>query len=108
MLVHFNVGNTLKLRGTPKASDTKPHNAKAWGGQVNSLGYGKNLKMPQWTIRSQGPKSKCATLTGGYGTGSETRWGWVTLKSDGLRYSPATGESLWVWVTEYKKREPAA
>jgi hypothetical protein len=57
--------------------------------------------MLQWTIRSQGPKSECAMLTG-YGTGSETRWGWV-IADDGLRYSPATGESLGVWVTESKR-----
>jgi hypothetical protein len=41
MLVCRNkAGDTLKLRGTPKASDTKPWTAKAQGGQVNSLGYG--------------------------------------------------------------------
>jgi len=35
------MGDTLKLRETPKASDTKPVTEKA-GGQVNCLGYGKN------------------------------------------------------------------
>jgi hypothetical protein len=51
------VGNTLKLRGTPKASDTKPCQRKCKAARLIASGKVKALKMIQWTIRSQGPKS---------------------------------------------------
>ena len=40
---HFQDGNTVKLREHPKASATK-YNWKQLYGQVNSLGYGKNVE----------------------------------------------------------------
>jgi hypothetical protein len=43
MLVVFFDGNTLKLRGPPKGFTPKPVYSKEAGGQVNSLGYGKNV-----------------------------------------------------------------
>jgi hypothetical protein len=52
----ISTGDTLKLRETPKASNTKPA-SKGAGGQVNSLGYGNSVE-DTWAIRSQAPKSK--------------------------------------------------
>ena len=80
MLVHFNVGDTLKLRGTPKASDTKPCSRKCKVARLIASGKVIALKILQWTIRSQGPFVVRALLAL-HGKGSETRWGWVTYNT---------------------------
>ena len=45
-------GDTVKLRGPPKAATTKSASQDT-GGQGNDLGYGKNVADVQWIIRSQ-------------------------------------------------------
>ena len=67
MLVRLIVGNTLKLRGTPKASDTKPCLRKCKVARLTASGKVTALKMLQWTIRSQVPKvvSRYARITTG-------------------------------------------
>ena len=65
-------------------------------------GMVKELKMLQWTIRSQGPK-ECY-----YSMGQVQRLdGGRSLSNRGLRYSPASSENLQGLVYPMK-REPAA
>ena len=75
-------GDTPKLRGTPKASDTKPV-TKVTGGQVNCLGYGKNSE--DAPMGDPQPSSYRLPVWS-HGEGSETRWEWVGQRSTGQKH----------------------
>ena len=83
-------GDTLKLRGTPKAPGYQAAGRKA---AVARLAASGTVTTPgdTWAIRSHAPTSP-PTPGGRYGAGPETRWAWVGGDT-GLRYSPLPGET---------------
>jgi hypothetical protein len=99
-IVHFvdilnqQMSETVKLRETPKVCNTK-HIQKCICGQVNSLGYSKNLQNSSFEkMDNPQPTPAFANICKGKVNAHRLNDSWLLHKNKSLRYSQALWETL--------------